>query len=174
MNTPFDPDAEYRLGPGPSSEMGREEIRLLKHIADAVDERVGAEASVPVREEAAREIAREDEEFAKMFERLQELSEANPSSVLEGLISVAEDEAEERQRKEDPGADAIEAAEIALEDHEQELLAKLMELTQAGIAKDATVREAIAEMLRACREDPEIQELIDRLATIQYYSGREP
>ncbi|MGE5281510.1 MAG: hypothetical protein ACM3N0_04155 [Chloroflexota bacterium] len=173
-DTPFDPDAEYTLGPGPSSEMGREEIRLLKRIADAVDERVGVDASVPAREQAAEEIAQEDEEFAKMFERLQELSEANPSSVLEGLISVAEDEAAGRAEKMDTDSDAIEAAESALEEHEGELLEKLMELMQAGIPEKATVREAIAEMLRACREDPEAQELIERLAAMKYFGEDEP
>lgn len=67
----------------------------------------------------------------------------------------------------EPPEDPLKGAELHFEEHERELLEKLMARAQRDIPEGATVAEAMAEMRRAITEDEDARELLFRVATIQ-------
>jgi hypothetical protein len=71
----------------------------------------------------------------------------------------------------EPPPDPLQEAERAFENHEGDLVERIIELAERGIPEKATVREAMIEMHRSMREDPETRELIERLALMTHYGG---
>lgn len=67
--------------------------------------------------------------------------------------------------------DPLQGAERALEEHEGDLIERVIALAERGIPPKATVREAMIEMHRAMSEDPEVRELIEGLAAMKLYGG---
>lgn len=67
--------------------------------------------------------------------------------------------------------DPLKDAERAFEDHEGDLVERITNMAQRGIADDATVGEAVTEMQRAMTEDPDVWELIERLLVMKLYGG---
>jgi hypothetical protein len=67
--------------------------------------------------------------------------------------------------------DPLQGAERAFEEHEGDLMKRIIDLVQRGIAEDATVGEAMIEMRRAMREDPAANELIQRLLAMMLFDG---
>ncbi len=63
-------------------------------------------------------------------------------------------------------SDPLQRAERAFQEHEADLLEQLSAIAQRSIPKDATVREAMIEMDRAMREEPDAQELVERLVVM--------
>lgn len=57
------------------------------------------------------------------------------------------------------------------EARENELIAKLNEIIQRGIPEDATVREAMLEMRRASKEEPDAQALLRCLMALALVGG---
>jgi hypothetical protein len=174
----FDPDAKYRLARGPDHRLRGEEIGLLRQISDALDERVGAEAPTAERAEACREMVEEDESFAGLIERLQEVSESNPASLLDGLVTLA--------RREMPGGDGLTAEEDAaepakstlratakaIEEHETELADRLLELVFEEMPKGVPREEGLASIHRTLAENPEAKDLVDRLTVMAIFGGK--
>ena len=72
----------------------------------------------------------------------------------------------EEDREDGQLPDPLQHAERAFEEHEADLIEQLTTLAQRGIPKDATVREAMIEMRRAMKDDPDAQELVERLVAI--------
>jgi len=67
--------------------------------------------------------------------------------------------------------DPLEGAERAFVEHEADLVEELLAVAQRGIREDGTVGEAAIEMRRAMREDPEAQELVERLLAMILFGG---
>lgn len=67
--------------------------------------------------------------------------------------------------------DPLQGAERAFEEHEAEMVEELIALAERGLPENATVGEAVVEMQRAMREDPEAQELIHRLVAMILFDG---
>lgn len=63
-------------------------------------------------------------------------------------------------------ADPLHHAERAFEEHEADLIEQLIAVAERGIPKDATVREAMVELQRAMEEEPDAQELVERLVAM--------
>lgn len=68
-------------------------------------------------------------------------------------------------------ADPLQGAERAFEEHEAEMVEELIALAERGLPENATVGEAVIEMRRAMREDPEAQELVHRLVAMILFDG---
>jgi hypothetical protein len=71
----------------------------------------------------------------------------------------------------EPPADPLQGAERAFEEHEAEMVEELIALAERGLPENATVGEAVIEMRRAMREDPEAQELVHRLVAMILFDG---
>lgn len=67
--------------------------------------------------------------------------------------------------------DPLEGAERAFEEHEAELVEELIALAERGVREDGTVGDAVIEMRRAMRDDPEAQELVHRLVAMILFGG---
>jgi uncharacterized protein with PIN domain len=65
----------------------------------------------------------------------------------------------------------LQGAERAFEEHEAEMVEELIALAERGLPENATVGEAVIEMRRAMREDPEAQELVHRLVAMILFDG---
>jgi hypothetical protein len=59
----------------------------------------------------------------------------------------------------------------ALEEREADIMEKLIALAERGVAEDATVGEAMREIDRAMRQDPECQALIKQLVAMIVEGG---
>lgn len=68
-------------------------------------------------------------------------------------------------------ANPLQGAERAFEEHEAEMVEELIALAERGLPENATVGEAVIEMRRAMREDPEAQELVHRLVAMILFDG---
>ena len=66
---------------------------------------------------------------------------------------------------------SLQGAERAFEEHEAEMVEVLIALAERGLSENATVGEAVIEMRRAMREDPEAQELVHRLVAMILFDG---
>jgi len=71
----------------------------------------------------------------------------------------------------EPPPDPLREAEHALEEHEGDLVAQVIALAQRGIPEEATVKEAVIEMRRAMLNDPDANELIQRLLAMRLFGG---
>jgi hypothetical protein len=109
--------------------------------------------------------------FADLIERLQELSESNPASILVELArkevavdgdGVAVEPASERMR----------VAAKAIEEHETELVDRLLDLLYEEMPEGATHEQGLASIDRTLDEHPEAQELTERLTLMAIFGGK--
>lgn len=99
---PEDPNAKYRVRLGDDPQLVEGEIRILQRLTEAVDRRVGRDATPKERQAAFLVMVKEDAEMAELTQRLHEMSRCHSRSVVSGLLTLAEeDQEEEEEEKED-------------------------------------------------------------------------
>jgi hypothetical protein len=92
MTPSEDFDAKYRVNLGDDPQLMEGEIRLLKLLMDGLERRIGSGATPEERQAAFLVMVEEDAEMAAMVERLYEMSRCHSRSLLNGLISLAEED----------------------------------------------------------------------------------
>jgi predicted RNase H-like HicB family nuclease len=95
-----DEDTVYTLRDGPDRHLVSEEIRLMKLLSCAVEERLPADASAAERQAMAERLSIEDPNFARTASRLHEISESHDGALLPGLVRLAKEEQEEEEEEE--------------------------------------------------------------------------
>lgn len=96
MEEADEPEGEpvYRLADQPTKALVQEEIRLLGRLHHGIEERVDPEFEGDERQRRIHDLLSEDEEFAALAERLEQLSRSHDESVMLGLARLVEEEEE--------------------------------------------------------------------------------